>query len=120
MREHSRTLVIVILLFVILGLIVNDIAVVAINYWRADKLAQSIAGDIAADFRSSDRNKNTPRAIAEKLCQERQCNLTDFRIDKGVVVIEIETSPKKTLIAQHIEFFKPYLSGKATAKSSLN
>lgn len=57
-----------VLFFAILGVIVNDTAVIGINYWLTDDLAQSIARGTATAFRTSGGDKNFALATAYKLC----------------------------------------------------
>ncbi|HZD60742.1 MAG TPA: hypothetical protein VE439_09870 [Anaerolineae bacterium] len=120
MKEYYKTIIVTVLLLAILVLVVNDGAAVAINYWQADKLAKSVADSVAASSGSSKSNENTVRADANRLCLESEGTLTGCNIDDGVVIISIETSPKKTLVAHRIQFLRPYLSGKSTARSTIH
>lgn len=120
MNDGLGRLAKVIISLAIVGVLINDVAVVATNYWLADKFARSVAEETAGAFRSSGGKQEVALTAAYDMCEQTQSKLTGFTIENGFAIVEIETTPKKTLFAHRIGYFSQYLSGKAVARSTTN
>jgi len=118
MGDGAGTIARVLLALAIIIIILNDAAVVATNYWLADDFARSIAEETARVYRTSGEKQQVALESAYQLCEQKQSKLTGFAIENNVVVVEIETTPKKTLLAHYIKYLTPYLAGRAIARSS--
>jgi hypothetical protein len=110
----------VIISIAIVGVLIHDVTVVATNYWLADKFARSVAEETADAYRTSGGKQEVALATAYKICEQTQSKLTGFAVENGFATVEVETTPKETLFAHRINYFSPYLSGKAVARSTTN
>ncbi|MDP2210495.1 MAG: hypothetical protein Q8J63_02000 [Candidatus Aquicultor sp.] len=120
MNDGFGRLAKVIIFLAIIGVLINDVTVVATNYWLADKFARSVAEETAGAYRTSGGKQEVALMAAYKMCEQTQSKLTGFAVENGFATVEVETTPKKTLFAHRIGYFNAYLSGKAVARSATN
>ena len=83
MSDLSKTVIKLLILLALVGIVINDAAIVATNYWFANGIAKEVADGTVASYKASSGSKNAALAEAYRLCALKQRKLTGFSLTRN-------------------------------------
>lgn len=105
--------------FAVAGVIIHDVASIALTRYGAGDVAQSVADAAATTWRSSGRNREITIETAKKVADQKGAELIGFTAEEQEIIVKIKMTPKKTVIVRYIKEIEKLNNGEAVASSSI-
>ncbi len=117
MSEYIRPLLKIIIVFIVAGVIVNDVGSYLVAYYKAHDAADNVVQVFALGV---EKGSSTVSGIenAKKKAQSLGVNFTRYEISDERAIIDVEKDVSGTIIISRIEALKNFT--KVTASESAN
>lgn len=118
MKELLLTGLKILILFIIVIVIINDVGALIITQISSSDYAQ-VAADSAVSSYKTSHSTVLAEDAAREVAEQRDMKLTYFSLDSKKVTVTVEVPPKRTFLIHRIKSLKSYLSASVTATADM-
>lgn len=118
MNESLRTLLKVIIAFVIIGILINDGAAYLYTMYKGQDMADQVAQSYALEYNSSGSAGNA-LAEAQRTAQNLGVSIAAYRLLEKSIEITIQLPIQKTVIISRVKALEKFSKVEVTATADL-
>jgi hypothetical protein len=108
----------ILILFIVIIVIINDVGVLIMTQISASDYAQVVADSAVSSYKTS-HSPATSEITAQEVADQRGMKLIYFQMDKNKVTVTVKLPPKRTFFIHRIKSLESYLSAQVTTTADM-